>query len=83
MKLTTAGVNFINIYARLLCQYFCAKKLQSQSAAAYRGWGKRVGRRLPVKIAVKFILIVQGWPDFFDRGPNLKTIFLRGPHYWK
>jgi len=22
----------------------------------------------------------QGWPDFFDRGPNLKNIFHRGPH---
>ena len=23
----------------------------------------------------------QGWPDFFDRGPNLKNIFHLGPHF--
>jgi len=28
-------------------------------------------------------LIYQGWPDFFARGPNLKIIFLPGPHLSK
>jgi len=33
---------------------------------------------------LNFLFILdQGWPDFFGRGPNLKTIFHRGPHYWK
>jgi len=27
--------------------------------------------------------VLQGWPDFFDCGPNLKTIFHCGPHNLK
>jgi hypothetical protein len=45
--------------------------------------GKRIQRANKETFKVSLIMLDQGWPDFFDRRPNLKIIFHHGPHYSK
>jgi hypothetical protein len=40
-------------------------------------------RKTLVATQLKILKIDQGWPEFFDRGPNLKIIFHLGQHYSK
>ena len=58
----------------------CANKTQCDSKGVIVFWEATA---VLIIEYITFISLYQGWPDFFDRGPNLKTIFHLGPHYLK
>jgi len=95
MKLTP-GLNFINIlrtvFTNLLVQSANAESTLFYTSSHYSTPFSFTNKTKPMhlywkpqqpEVKLSFYAICQGWPDFFDRGPNLKTIFHHGPHYWK
>jgi len=52
VKLTT-GVNFINIFTRIFCQYFGAKNYKSETFGFETFWQKDIGAKSARKMLVK------------------------------
>jgi len=60
------------------------KTVYSNKKNSFIYWLKLFREKLKiVKSKAPHVRLEQGWPDFLDRGPNLKTVFHCGPNYSK